>query len=311
MLLTDLRSGWRLRRGDIGTDSGRRHGDLDVARSVTYIEDVYCDYLTYAGIDRFSGTLCEIGPGDNFGVALLAMAGGAERVVAIDRFYSRRDDEHQNAIYCALAARHDLVDQFDGEPTEETLRHVEYHAGQPAEDFFRDRKGAFDFIISRAVLEHLYDPISALDDMADALKPGGMLVHRIDLRDHGMFENMHPLTFLTIPEQIYRRMVRNSGRPNRVLLSAYRDWLKRSGLDGDVRITRLAGIREQLPPTPWDGISPELRQDALEKVEAIRPSIAKSLQSNSDEDLCVSGIVLRAWKSGGLRTAPQELQNAG
>jgi SAM-dependent methyltransferase len=191
------------------------------------------------------------------------------------------------------------------------LRHVEYHAGVPAEDFFRDRKDAFDFIISRAVLEHLYDPISALDDMADALKPGGMLVHRIDLRDHGMFENMHPLTFLTIPEQIYRRMVRNSGRPNRVLLSAYRDWLKRSGLDGDVRITRLAGVREQLAPTPWDGISPELRHDALQTVEAIRPRIAKSLQSNSGEDLCVSGIVLRAWKSGGLRTAPQKLQNAG
>lgn len=66
-------------------------------------------------------------------------------------------------------------------------------------------------------MEHLFDPVAALDGMLEALRPGGTLVHRIDLRVHGMFRGQHPLTFLTLPDAIYTRMTRNSGRPNRVL----------------------------------------------------------------------------------------------
>ena len=95
------------------------------------------------------------------------------------------------------------------------------------------------------VLEHLFDPIGALRDMAKSLKPGGCLIHRIDLRDHGMFLNHHPLTYLTINELIYRRMTSESGRPNRILIHRYREWLEESNLDGEIRITRLAGIKNE------------------------------------------------------------------
>ncbi|MCG8408891.1 MAG: methyltransferase domain-containing protein, partial [Phycisphaerales bacterium] len=247
----DWKVGRQLQRGRIETDSGRRHKDARLDTSLDYIDRIFADYLRYAGIDSFYGRVCEIGPGDNFGLAVRALDSGADEVIAIDRFYSKRDPEFQNRLYRAMAERHGLHRFFDGEPSEETLSGVQYRPSEAAETFFADKIEEFDFIVSRAVFEHLYDPLGALDDMIGALRPGGTLIHRVDLRDHGMFFNLNPLTFLTVPGQIYRRMVSNSGRPNRVMFADYRDWLERSGLTGSLRITRLAGVDGEFEPSDW------------------------------------------------------------
>lgn len=295
-LADDWRAGRRLEGGGIDTDSGRRHASASLSDSLDYVERVFGDYLRYGGLERFHGNVCEIGPGDSFAVAVRILGSGAEHVVAVDRFYSRRDPAFQTRLYQALAARHELSRFFDGDPSEATLRGVEYHAGEPAESYFAGTEERFDFILSRAVLEHLYDPIGALDDMLNCLAPNGRIVHRIDLRDHGMFEKQNPLTFLTIPEVIYRRMVRNSGRPNRILLPAYRRWLSQRTVDGNIRgsikITRLAGAKEEIEPSVWDDIAPELRATALATVAEIRPRLIEEFRHWADEELAVSGIVL-------------------
>ena len=303
----DWRARRRLTRGDLATRSGARHRNLPLEQSVSYIDRVYQDYLTYAGRDRFSGVIGEIGPGDNFGLALLLLGHGADSVHAVDRYASERDPEQQTAIYQALATRHGLRDSFDGPPGEATMRGLVRHAGTPAELFFRDRAGAFDAILSRAVLEHLYDPIGALDDMAAALAPGGILVHRIDLRDHGMFAGRHPLTFLTIPDTLYRAMTRDAGRPNRVLLPAWRDWLAASGLRGSLRVTRLAGVEGEIDPVAWDDIDMGLQDAALATVREIRPRLARNLAALDDRDLAVSGCVLVAEKP--VHNAPSNDSN--
>jgi hypothetical protein len=69
-------------------------------------------------------------------------------------------------------------------------------------------------------------------------------------------------------------MTRASGRPNRVQLPAWRDWLKRSGLRGSLRITRLAGVPGEIAPASWDEIDATLRETALATVRAIRPKLA-------------------------------------
>ena len=295
-LIDDWRARRRLARGDLATRSGARHQNLPLEQSVAYIDRVHNDYLAYAGRDRFTGVVGEIGPGDNFGLALRLLGSGATTVHTVDRYASERDADQQAAIYRALAARHGLTDRFDGEPGEDTMRGLVRHAGTPAELFFRDRTGAFDAILSRAVLEHLYDPIGALDDMAAALAPGGILVHRIDLRDHGMFAGRHPLTFLTIPQGVYRAMTRGAGRPNRVLLPAWRDWLAVSGLTGRLRITRLAGVDGEIEPADWNDIDVSMRETALATVRSIRPKLARHLAALDDRDLAVSGCVLVAEK---------------
>jgi SAM-dependent methyltransferase len=292
----DWRARRRLARGDLATRSGARHHNLPLEQSIAYVERVHNDYLAYAGRDRFTGVVGEIGPGDNFGLALLLLGSGAETVHAIDRYASERDAQQQAAIYRALAERRDLQNCFDGRPGEDTMRGLVRHAGTPAEHFFRDRAGQFDAVVSRAVLEHLYDPIAALDDMAAAMRPGGILVHRIDLRDHGMFAGRHPLTFLTLPDRLHRAMTRGAGRPNRVLMPAWRDWLAGSGLRGSVRITRLAGVDGEIEPAAWNDIDADKRETALAAVQTIRPKLARSLTGFDDRDLAVSGCVLVAEK---------------
>ncbi|MSP67535.1 MAG: methyltransferase domain-containing protein [Alphaproteobacteria bacterium] len=293
-LFDDWRAGRRIRAGRIETESGRRHAGLSLDASIAYVERVHRDYLAYSGLDRLCGTIAEIGPGDSFGVALLLLGGGATAVHAIDRFRPRRDATAERALHAALAERHGLTQLLAPDAGAGALRGLTYHPGTPAETFFRDRGLRFDAVVSRAVLEHLYDPLTALDDMLRALLPGGCLIHRIDLRDHGMFAGLHPLTFLTVAPALYRRMTRHSNRPNRVLLPAYAEWLASRGASGSLRITRLVGQREEYPALPWDALPKLRRERALLTVRHIRPRLATPFDRMADADLAVSGCVLVA-----------------
>ncbi len=228
----------------------------------------------------------------------MLLANGAARVHAIDRYYARRNPKQQRAIYRALSDRDDLDHLFDGEPSEEAIRGLACHVGQPAETFFGNSGIVFDAILSRAVVEHLYDPLAALDGMLAALRPGGLLVHRIDLRDHGMFPGRHLLTFLTLSEAIYGAMTRISGRPNRVLLPEYRDWLARSGAEVRLHVSRLVGIKKDFAPAPWAHPDPDLRARAEAWVEEIRPRLASRFATMAAPDLAVAGCVLVAGKPG-------------
>ena len=105
-LVDDWRARRRLARGNLATRSGTRHATLSLNESLDYIERVYGDYLAYGGLTRFSGRIAEIGPGDNFGVALRMLGDGAKEVHTIDRYRPRYDDPRQTRIYRALAARH-------------------------------------------------------------------------------------------------------------------------------------------------------------------------------------------------------------
>jgi len=297
-LYDDWRARRRLAAGQLETGSGARHAELDSAASLSYVERVYDDYLAYGGLERFRGSVAEIGPGDSFAVALRILGSGADHVHAIDRWVSRRDADAQRRIYSALSERYDLGHLFTRAPAEETIRNLSYHAGQPAETFFRDCGLEFDAILSRAVMEHLYDPLAALDDMARSLKPDGIMIHRIDLRDHGMFAGHHPLTLLTLSDGLHRRITEGAGRPNRVLAPAYRAWLARSGLTGGITVSRLAGVGEEQNPAPWEALNDGAKARALECVRTIRPRLSNKFKAMADEDLAVAGLVLVARKDG-------------
>jgi len=291
-LYNDWQTGRRWAKGQLGTASGSRHAKLGLDESLAYIEKVTTDYFRYADRSRFTGAVAEIGPGDNFGVALRILGQGATVVHAVDKFKSFRDPHRQTLIYQALAEQHGLTHIFNGAPSEATLRGLVYHSGSPAEIFFRTAGLNFDAVLSRAVLEHLADPLMALDDMIKTLSPGGIMVHRIDFRDHGMFAGSHPLTFLTFSKEWWRRMTQHSGRPNRVLFPIWQQWLARSGLRGSLKITRLVGVKEEVGPAIWTDLPQILREQSLQTVRQIRPKLARAFQGLSDEDLAIAGCVL-------------------
>jgi SAM-dependent methyltransferase len=297
-VVLDAMSALRRHIGNIGTESGSTHSALSIDESVRYVEQVTQKYMDAAGLSRFSGTVAEIGPGDNLGVALLMLARGASEVHAIDRFRSARNDDVQSAIYRALSTKHGLSAFFDGPPAERNIRGVRYICGVAAEEFFAQNPKRYDAVVSNAVMEHLLDPIVALDRMLGALNPGGKIVHQIDLRDHGMFVGRHPLTFLTVPKPLYRRMVANSGRPNRILIHRYKVWAQKANLDCRFLVTGVAGDDAGLAgPTPWESIDPDVKENALAEIRKMRRRFAREFRDVADADLAVTSFMMVATKS--------------
>jgi len=302
----DYIQGLRLAVGQIDTISGSTHSTRSTAESVAYIEEVFTDYKKYGNIEKFFGVAAEIGPGDNAGVALLMRRDGCSQVDLIDRYFSDRNPEQQKRIYEALAQKYELAhlrtkDYWD----EQALANISWKIGQAAEKYFdrcvRERGQVYDFIVSRAVLEHLYDPLDALHQMVTCLKPGGRMFHKIDFRDHGMFTpTHHELLFLQIPDPIYPLMVQNSGRPNRILVHRYRDVLesmKNSGLiDYSILVTQLVSVGEITPHQIFEDIDMDKRRKAINFVEKHRQKFAREFRHVDSQDLAIAGIFLIVTK---------------
>jgi len=80
------------------------------------------------------------------------------------------------------------------------------------------------------------------------LKKDGMLLHKVDLRDHGMFSSyLHELSFFEVPDCLYPKLTKDTGRPNRILINSFRQVLPEIIPDHKILITRLAGIGDIEP----------------------------------------------------------------
>jgi SAM-dependent methyltransferase len=291
---------WRARRaaraGAAPSTSGATHEAFSLQQSLDYIDTVFDDYLRYGELrpaDLERRRVLELGPGDNYGVALRFLASGAEHVVCVDRFATRRDDAQQDEIYEALRERLGV----GATPDPERLRVIEGVAVEEVDELLE--ASSVDIIVSRAVLEHLYDLDAAFAAMDQVLAPGGLMLHKVDFRDHGMFSDTgaNPLTFLTIGERTYRLMSEHSGRPNRRLIDWYRAKLEGLGYDSRVLVTHLVGREEELTPHVEEAkLDPSSEARSLDLVSSIRPKLQPRFRALDDRDLGVSGVFIVARK---------------
>jgi SAM-dependent methyltransferase len=282
------------------TTSGAAHADRSTEDAVAYIVSVFNKYKSAAGIARFHGRVAEIGPGDSCGVGLLFLADGCSHVDLVDRFFSARNENQQQAINRTIEERLPQLAQRlrNGDFSEKSFSNLTRHYGEAAaaETFF-ERNTGYDFIVSCAVLEHVYDPLRAIAAACNALNPGGMMLHQIDCRDHGQFSiNFHELKFLELPPSIYAPL-KWGGGPNRVRLSAYLSVLRRLPVDYKIIITSLAGIPEPLDsPLTLDQLPQPLVEHSRRYVSQVRPRLASPFRGMTDEDLMVSSFMLVAQK---------------
>lgn len=246
--------------------TGRGAADVGAEANAGYFRHCFADYCTRLRRDPQSGAalaglqVLEYGPGDVLGVALLCIAHGAERVVCVDRFPLERLTPANIAIYRALLEglagamreRAEAAFRTPGDPASglDPAR-IDYRV---TADGASGMVAAFDLILSRAVLEHVHDLPLLFADMRRALRPGGVAVHQVDLKSHGL-DRSTPFDFLAWPSWLYALMYSHKGFPNRWRVGHYRRWAQAAGLDiralepnGTLSAGELARVRPRIRP---------------------------------------------------------------
>jgi SAM-dependent methyltransferase len=304
------RIGWV--SGQIGQASALNPPESGLARDIAKTRAIFQSYLSYAGWkeSQIAGKrILELGPGYHIGVPLLFAAHGASYVAGLDKFVPFQTGPYFEKFYSQL--RDTLPNKekadFDGAIQLQpglALRpgRVQYiYRKELAEVVTELGSGAFDLIGSNAVIEEIYDPESVFRAQDRLLRPGGLMVHKIDLRDYGIFTKygFPALEFLTVPEWSYRHMAEASGQPNRRRVNYYRDVARRLGYACTIYVTHILGVENELT-LPKQAIQRNLDYSdySLQMIREIRPRLAAQFRELSDADLLVQGIYFVARKPG-------------
>jgi SAM-dependent methyltransferase len=293
--------------------SGATHAQYSVEASVAYVQGVVADYLRYGGVDEsFIGgkRFLEVGPGDNLGVAITLLAKGAEQVTCFDRFRPLADDRRNTVIYRRLyesfaedeRRRLDDILKFhsNGEVEFDTA-HLHCRYGLAIEAW--NPVAEFDVVLSRAVLEHVFDLDRAWHAMAKALKPDGQMWHKVDLRHHGFFGQFHPLYFLTVNDRLWRLISSPDPTLNRRRRSDFRRLADETFEDCDLFITHILDNPELTPHRCAILESIDYTAQDLRAVEDIRSRLIGPLRDAPTTELLVTGIFVIARCPRGLASS--------
>jgi SAM-dependent methyltransferase len=174
-------------------------------------------------------TVLEIGPGDAIGLAPLFISAGAARYIALDRFLGDIWGPHARSLY-------DQLERTRGGFTPRWRQQV--GLVRSSIETTSQTCPTADLIVSFDVVEHLADLPRAVRNMAAMLKPGGRMIHRVDYGPHGIWLSARdPLSFLRVPDWLWRAIGSNRGYPNRVRHSQFVQLLRLQKLQVSERIT--------------------------------------------------------------------------
>ena len=140
-----------------------------------------------AGDDEF--VVLEIGPGDSLFSALIAHALGASSTWLVDAgAYAGTDTlAYGNLAKLLREKGADLPFDLNSMQLPEILKLCGgKYLTQGVESLSEIPKASVDYCFSNAVLEHIpkTDFSKMIGEMARVMKPGGVIVHRVDLKDH-------------------------------------------------------------------------------------------------------------------------------
>lgn len=278
--------------------SGATHNAWTTDQSVSYIRDVFADYCTYGRVFEWNiegANVLEVGPGDNLGVALQFYAAGAREVTCVDRFQLPQTAPTTERVYeqvvreldGAAATRAKDVLRAGACTLEPAVRHLQAPI-EGLEQLLGEEK--FDLILSRAVLEHVANLDQAWSSMVRLLKPGGVMLHKVDLRNHSLFADLHPLYWMTIGEAQWRWLSAPDPTLNRRLWPDYRELTATWQLESHTWITHILDHEECVPHLLPNELAGHYEPGDIDRVEQIRDRLLPRYRNLDVEDLMVSGI---------------------
>lgn len=295
-------------RGQIDDLYNAPQPDSEIPRALSRLNHTFEQYLQYGPLSKemLPGLhVLEVGPGNTITIALRFLAAGAARYVLLDKFVRLQDTPYHRKLYSVLreSLPADERTRFDAALTiagrlELNPARLEYVWGRGIEEATLPA-ASFDLVISNAVLMEAFDADRTFDSLDRVLKPGGRMIHVIDLADYSLFpkRGFHPLEYLTIPDAVYRQMSEHIGQPNRRLVDFYRDKMRSLGYDSTIYATWVLGGTARFPVFKTalrHGVDYDDR--ALAMIREIRPRLLERYRRLPDEDLLITGILLSARK---------------
>jgi hypothetical protein len=182
--------------------------------------------------------LLEVGPGQDFGISLVLMGFGLKKMLLIDKFFCKWDENFHPVYYRTLLKK---VEHYYPEIDFSDLKNVINCNDHVSERFELLATGlenipdipdeSVDITFSNACFEHLTDTEAAIKELGRITKPGGIGFHQIDFRDHRNFDE--PLEFLTMPDIIFNRVFALSKGylGNRLRYNDFAHYFKTSGFE--------------------------------------------------------------------------------
>ena len=258
-------------------ETGRGNATKTPSEEAEYFTSCYADYLHYLQVATAERQrpfhdmdVLEYGPGSILGTALLIYAQGARHVDCVDQFPLISNSSHNADVYRSLLARlpasclprGEEAFSLPGEPAvgfnEVKIRYSVRPGG------LSSAMGEYDVVLSRAVLEHVGDLPSTFGDMFDALRPGGVAIHKVDLTSHGL-DRYSTFDFLTWPTWLYRLMYCRKGYPNRWRAGTYRDLASAAGFE-TLLMETTGCVPEQEVAFIWPQVPAELRRSTQDEL---------------------------------------------
>ena len=257
--------------------TGRGYGKFSPLETAQYFQERFDEYFEKLKIDKsdikqfLTGKkLLEYYPGDVPGVAILMYAHGAEHITCINRFPLVTHTDTNVEIIS------ELVNNLEGEARKRVhscfLKSNDPGSGidTSAIEYVVKPQGSagldsqIDMVYSGAALEHVTDLEATFADMYKMLVPGGIAIHQVDLKSHGMHRK-NSLDFLTWPQWMWELMHSQKGVPNRWRINRYREIVEQS----DFELNLLEPI--------------SLYSEAI--IAEVKPHLTDSFKNVSDEDL--------------------------
>jgi SAM-dependent methyltransferase len=200
---------------------------------VSYSQKKFKEFCQYTdGYSLQGKTLLELGPGGSLGFGLLCLEQELSKYVAIDDGLHAFISPSQLTYYKQLLSRKSssvttyftkTLEGWQPRPEKISSLAINQTATYPLPDT------SVDIIYSCAVLEHVHDLDLCFAEMNRVLKPGGIMYHEVDLRDH--IFSQKSLWFLTIPEFWFRALFSKTGAyVNRKRFSYYTHLAKKFDL---------------------------------------------------------------------------------
>lgn len=142
------------------------------------------DVLQHRKIELAGKSYLEVGPGKDFGSALI-VCGSCSRVIVADLYLAPWDEDYHLPLYSLIRSKW-------GRPARllDAVIERKGYAGvietipEPAYALKSLKSGSIDIIFSNAVLEHVQPLIDTPREFFRVTKPGGVGVHQVDFRDH-------------------------------------------------------------------------------------------------------------------------------